>query len=156
MSNLNFTGFSCFLQKDHHTAENKVLGVSAGHQSKGSVGDLGQPLQPWQVTRRHAAPNTAELHNARQRMAENGALGTKRGPSPADRFENKHAVHQQIITQQRKLLKEQQEQIARLMEKQSLMGLELEMEKAAQVTQLSALQEAKRCSFGPGEHRLAH
>ncbi|KAM4718347.1 coiled-coil domain-containing protein 191 [Anableps anableps] len=139
-------------KKDHHAAENKVINASTGHQSNTSVGNVGQPLQPWQVTRRHAAPTAAELRNARQRTTENGILSNKCMPSPAGRFENRHAVQQQIITQQRKLLKDQQEQIALLKEKQSLMGLELEMEKAAQVTQLSALREAKSGSFGPREH----
>lgn len=119
------------------------------------MGDAGQPLQPWQVTRRHIAPTAEDLHNARQRVTENRVLGNKRTASPAGRFENRHAVQKQIITQQRKLLKEQQEQITRLKEQQIFTGLELEMEKAAQITQLSALQEAKRCSFAPGEHRLA-
>uniref|UniRef100_M4A6L9 Coiled-coil domain containing 191 n=1 Tax=Xiphophorus maculatus TaxID=8083 RepID=M4A6L9_XIPMA len=127
--------------------ENEVLEASTGHQSKNSVGDAGQPLQPWQVTRRHIAPTAEDLHNARQRVTENRVLGNKRTASPAGRFENRHAVQKQIITQQRKLLKEQQEQITRLKEQQIFTGLELEMEKAAQITQLSALQEAKRCKF---------
>ncbi|XP_008394554.1 coiled-coil domain-containing protein 191 isoform X3 [Poecilia reticulata] len=108
--------------------------------------------EPWQVTRRHTAPTAEELHDARQRVTDNRVLGNKRTASPAGRFENRHAAQKQIITQQRKLLKEQQEQITRLKEKQIFTGLELEMEKAAQITQLSALQEAKRCSFAPGEH----
>ncbi|XP_023182579.1 coiled-coil domain-containing protein 191 isoform X2 [Xiphophorus maculatus] len=139
-------------KKGCHAAENEVLEASTGHQSKNSVGDAGQPLQPWQVTRRHIAPTAEDLHNARQRVTENRVLGNKRTASPAGRFENRHAVQKQIITQQRKLLKEQQEQITRLKEQQIFTGLELEMEKAAQITQLSALQEAKRCSFAPGEH----
>ncbi|XP_043961421.1 coiled-coil domain-containing protein 191 [Gambusia affinis] len=139
-------------KKGCHAAENEVLEASTGHQSKASVGDEAQPLQPWQVTRRHIAPTTEELRNARQRVTENRVLGNKRTASPTGRFENRHAVQKQIITQQRKLLKEQQEQITRLKEQQIFTGLELEMEKAAQITQLSALQEAKRCSFAPGEH----
>ncbi|XP_014883235.1 coiled-coil domain-containing protein 191 isoform X2 [Poecilia latipinna] len=139
-------------EKGRHAAEIEVLEASTGHQSKNSVGDAGQPLRPWQVTRRHTAPTAEELHDARQRVADNRVLGNKRTASPAGRFENRHAVQKQIITQQRKLLKEQQEQITRLKEKQIFAGLELEMEKAAQITQLSALQEAKRCSFAPREH----
>ncbi|XP_054893212.1 coiled-coil domain-containing protein 191 isoform X2 [Poeciliopsis prolifica] len=135
-----------------HATENEVLEASTGRQSKNSVGDAGQPLRPWEVTRRHIAPTAEELHNARQRVTENRVLGNKRTASPAGRFENRHAIQKQIITQQRKLLKEQQEQITRLKEKQIFTELELEMEKAAQITQLSALQEAKRCSSVPGEN----
>ncbi|XP_012712866.2 coiled-coil domain-containing protein 191 isoform X1 [Fundulus heteroclitus] len=134
-------------KKDHCAAEKEVLDASTGHQGQISVGEAAQPRQPWQVTRRHAAPTAAELHHARRRARENGAPGTTGG------CEKRHAVQQQIITQQRKLLKEQQEQIARLKAEQSVMGLELEMEKAAQLTQLSALREAKSCSSGPAEQR---
>ncbi|GLD75211.1 coiled-coil domain-containing protein 191 isoform X1, partial [Lates japonicus] len=95
---------------------------------------LGHPTQAWQVTRRHVAPTAAELH--RQRGEGSGPVCSKSAVSPGSRFENRHAAQQQIITQQRKLLKEQQEQIVRLKEEQSMMGLELEMEKTAQVSQL--------------------
>ena len=57
--------------------------------------------------------------------------------------------------QQRKLLKEQQEQLALLKEEKSMMGLELEMEKTAQLTQLSALRDTRPKShkFDPTEQR---
>ncbi|MED6254877.1 hypothetical protein ATANTOWER_001474 [Ataeniobius toweri] len=131
--------------KDHSAAENEVLDASTRHQGKASVGHVGQALQPWHVTRCHAAPTAAELQDTRRRIRENGVLSTE------GRSENRHAVHQQIITQQRKLLKKQQEQIAQLKEKQSLMVLELEMEKTVQLTQLSLLRKAKSCNLGPGE-----
>uniref|UniRef100_A0A3Q2CGQ0 Coiled-coil domain containing 191 n=1 Tax=Cyprinodon variegatus TaxID=28743 RepID=A0A3Q2CGQ0_CYPVA len=133
-----------FLLKDPCAAENEVLNASNGHQDKNSVAEVGRPLQPWQVTRRHTAPTTAQLHHAHGRTRENRVLGSE------CRSESRKAVQQQIIAQQRKLLKEQQEQIAQLKEKQSIMGLELDMEKAAQLTQLKAVREEKSCSFGPG------
>ncbi|MEQ2182296.1 hypothetical protein GOODEAATRI_020844, partial [Goodea atripinnis] len=148
-SNRIFIGLSYILWKDHSAAENEVLDASTQHQGKASVGHVGQALQPWHVTRCHAAPTAAELQDTRRRIRENGVLSTE------GRSENRHAVHQQIITQQRKLLKKQQEQIAQLKEKQSLMVLELEMEKTVQLTQLSLLRKAKSCSLGPGEQRLA-
>lgn len=120
--------------------------------------DVSRPSQPWQVTQRHAAPTAAELHEARQRVESGVSTRTKRTASPAGRFESRHVVQQQIITQQRKLLKEQQEKIARLTEKQNMLDLELEMEKTAQLTQLSVLRgsRARSCSFDPTEQRLAH
>ncbi|XP_015250786.1 PREDICTED: coiled-coil domain-containing protein KIAA1407 homolog [Cyprinodon variegatus] len=133
--------------KDPCAAENEVLNASNGHQDKNSVAEVGRPLQPWQVTRRHTAPTTAQLHHAHGRTRENRVLGSE------CRSESRKAVQQQIIAQQRKLLKEQQEQIAQLKEKQSIMGLELDMEKAAQLTQLKAVREEKSCSFGPGGQR---
>ncbi|KAM9332167.1 coiled-coil domain-containing protein 191 [Pholidichthys leucotaenia] len=86
-----------------------------------------QPSQPWQVNRRHAAPTATMLCETRQ--------NSKSTVSPGSRFENRHAVQQQIIAQQRKLLKEQQEQIARLKQEQNTSGLELEMKKSALTAQ---------------------
>lgn len=81
----------------------------------------------------------AELRQARQRVEDGSFASPIRAALPGSRFENRHAVQQQIITQQRKLLKEQQDQIALLREGQSMKGLELEMEKTAQLTELSLL-----------------
>lgn len=114
-----------------------------------------QPTQPWQVTRRHAAPTAVELQEARQRVEGRVSAPPKRPALPGSRLENRYAVQQQIITQQRKLLKEQQEQIVKLREAQSMKDLELEMERTAQLTQLSVLggSRAKSCSFDPTEQR---
>lgn len=97
-----------------------------------------RPSQPWQVTRRHAAPTAAELHRAWQKD-EGGACTRSVLVSPGSRFENRHAAQKQIIAQQRKLLKEQQEQITRLKQEQNMRGLRLEMERAAKVTQSTML-----------------
>ncbi|TMS16983.1 Coiled-coil domain-containing protein 191 [Larimichthys crocea] len=84
-----------------------------------------------------------------------GSTCPKRATSSGSRFENRHAVQQQIITEQRKLMKEQQEQIAQLKEEQSMKELELEMEKTAQLTQLSMLggSRPKSHKFDPAEQR---
>uniref|UniRef100_A0A3Q3FZT7 Coiled-coil domain containing 191 n=1 Tax=Labrus bergylta TaxID=56723 RepID=A0A3Q3FZT7_9LABR len=110
------------------------------NKRKAPVGALTQPTQPWQVTRHHAAPSAAELHEV-QRRGEGDGVPCLRSTGPlGSRFENRHAVQQQIITQQRNLLKEQQEQITRLKEEQSVVSLELDMERTAQLTQLSILR----------------
>lgn len=98
-----------------------------------------RPSQPWQVTRRHAAPTAAELHRAWQKEEEGGACIRSVLVSPGSRFENRHAAQKQIIAQQRKLLKEQQEQIIRLKQEQNMRGLTLEKERAAKVTQSTML-----------------
>lgn len=119
------------------------------------MGPVAQPTQPWQVTQRHAALTAAELHDARQRGEGGGFSRSKSAASPGSRFENRHAVQQQIITQQRKLLKEQQEQIARLKEAQSMMDLELDIEKPAQLSQPSIQGglRPKSHHFDPSEQR---
>ncbi|XP_041817683.1 coiled-coil domain-containing protein 191 [Chelmon rostratus] len=141
-------------KEDQHRPGTLAPDASAVHRNN-PVGTVAQPTQPWQVTRRHAAPTAAELHEVRRRGEGGGFACPKRAPSPGSRFENRHTIQQQIITQQRKLLKEQQEQIAQLREKQSMMGLELEMEKTAQLTQLSMLRGSrpKSHNFDPTEQR---
>uniref|UniRef100_A0A3Q4AH88 Uncharacterized protein n=1 Tax=Mola mola TaxID=94237 RepID=A0A3Q4AH88_MOLML len=121
------------------------------------VGTVVQLTQPWQVTRQHAAPSAPQLQEARQRAEGRGFSGPKNAASPVSRFERRCAAQQQIITQQRKLLKEQQEQIAQLSEERSMMGLELEMEKTSQLTQLSMQRESRprTRSSGPAEMEAA-
>ncbi|XP_034415898.1 coiled-coil domain-containing protein 191 isoform X2 [Cyclopterus lumpus] len=130
-------------KEDHHRSSTLAPNASAVPQHKTPVGAVAQPTQPWQVTRRHAAPTAAKLHGAQQRGEGGGFICLKSAVSPASRFENRHAVQQQIITQQRKLLKEQQEKIAQLKEEQSVKSLELEMEKTTQLTQLSMLRASR-------------
>ncbi|KAM3593051.1 uncharacterized protein V6R79_005140 [Siganus canaliculatus] len=137
---------------------------SAVHKKRLSVGAVDEPTEPWQVTRRHAAPTATGLHEVQQR----GEGSDKRGMSLGSRFENRHAVQQQIITQQRKLLKEQQEKIEQLRKEQSMMDLKLEMEKTAQLAKLTVqegskprshnvdppLQRAGRASRNPGKRSV--
>ncbi|XP_056290370.1 coiled-coil domain-containing protein 191 isoform X2 [Pseudoliparis swirei] len=126
---------------DHHRSSTLAHKASAALQTP--VGAVAQRTQPWQVTRHHAAPTAAELHGAQQRGEGGGFTSSKSPVLPGSRFENRHAVQEQIITQQRKLLKEQQEKIAQLKEEQSVKGLELEMEKISQLTQLSMLRASR-------------
>lgn len=123
-----------------------------------SAVSVAQPTQPWQVARRHAAPTAAELHKAQQKDEDGNLAHSKSMAAPGSRFEHRHAVQQQIITQQRKLLREQQVQIARLKEEQSMMGLELEAQKTAQLIQLSSPGGSKLKSYkcGPTEQRYVH
>ncbi|KAM9713161.1 coiled-coil domain-containing protein 191 [Menidia menidia] len=88
--------------------------------AKTSVRTVPRPFEPWKVTRRLTVPSAAELCEARQRVE----------------VEDRPTIQQQIIAQQRRLLQEQQEQIARLKEKQNLMDLQPEMEKPAQLSEV--------------------
>uniref|UniRef100_A0A3B4URV1 Coiled-coil domain containing 191 n=1 Tax=Seriola dumerili TaxID=41447 RepID=A0A3B4URV1_SERDU len=124
-------------KEDHHRSRTLAPDPPAVHQDKTHVGSVARPTQPWQVTRRHVALTAAELHDARQGGEGGGFTCSKSTVSPGSRFENRHAAQQQIITQQRRLLKEQQEKIAQLKEEQSMMGLEQEIKKNAQLSQLS-------------------
>ncbi|KAE8279864.1 Coiled-coil domain-containing protein 191 [Larimichthys crocea] len=135
-------------KEDHLRSGTSASNTSAAHKIKTPVGTVTQPTQPWQVTRHHAAPTATEVHEARHRSEGVGSTCPKRATSSGSRFENRHAVQQQIITEQRKLMKEQQEQIAQLKEEQSMKELELEMEKTAQLTQLSK-QRAQRVTGEP-------
>ncbi|XP_062235625.1 coiled-coil domain-containing protein 191 [Platichthys flesus] len=121
-------------KKDHHRSGSLARNASALQQDKTPGRTAAQPTQPWQVTRRHAAPTAAELQHARQQGVGGEA---KSAASPSDRLENRHAIQQQVIAQQRRLLKVQQDQIARLKEEQSVKGLEEEMKKTAQLSQPS-------------------
>ncbi|XP_035813965.2 coiled-coil domain-containing protein 191 isoform X2 [Amphiprion ocellaris] len=129
--------------------------ASAVHQDQPLVGSVARPSQPWQVTRRHAAPTSTQLRQAQQRREDGGFTCSKSSVSPGSRFENRHVAQQQIITQQRKLLKVQQEQIVRLKEEQNRMGLELELEKTAQLAQLAVRggSRPKSRDFEPKEQR---
>ncbi|XP_029004058.1 coiled-coil domain-containing protein 191 isoform X2 [Betta splendens] len=111
-----------------------------------------EPTEPWQVTRGHVAPDAAELREARRRGGGGGG-GPNAATSPGTRLESRHAAQQQIITQQRRLLREQQEQITRLRQEQSMMGLELEMEKATQLTRPAARGGSRTQNVNPTEQR---
>uniref|UniRef100_A0A671W8R0 Coiled-coil domain containing 191 n=1 Tax=Sparus aurata TaxID=8175 RepID=A0A671W8R0_SPAAU len=136
--------YQAVMAPPEHRSGTSAHNASAVQQNRTPVCTVAQPTQPWQVTRRHAAPMAAELRQARQRVEDGSFASPIRAALPGSRFENRHAVQQQIITQQRKLLKEQQDQIALLREGQSMKGLELEMEKTAQLTELSFTEERNR------------
>ena len=143
------------LKEDHQRSSTFAANTSTVHQSKTPAGTVVQLTQPWQVTRQHAAPTALQLQEARQRAERRDFSAPKNAASPVNRFERRFAAQQQVITQQRKLLKEQQEQIAQLSEEQSMMGLELEMEKCSQLPQLSMPRESRQRarSSGPAEQK---
>ncbi|KAL6097820.1 ccdc191 [Pungitius sinensis] len=144
-------------EKDHQRSSALAPKACAVAQHGNLEGAEARPALPWQVTRRHAAPTPAELRRAQRRLEGGGFAGSKGGVSPGGESETRRGVQRQIIAQQRKLLKDQQEQIAQLRREQSVMGLELEMERTAQLAQLSALRgaRAKSCDFDPGEQRAS-
>ncbi|KAG9283323.1 coiled-coil domain-containing protein 191 [Astyanax mexicanus] len=89
------------------------------------------PTQAWQVTRRHAALSPAELRQAHQRQPPNNAprcQSAERG----GRFEHRHLAQQQTIAEQRRLLKEQQELILHLQERQNFLDFRQEAERHAE------------------------
>ncbi|KAK6299620.1 hypothetical protein J4Q44_G00296530 [Coregonus suidteri] len=98
-------------------------------QGDGQPGAVVLRSLPWQVTRRNAAMSAGELRRARQR----GEVGIVGAALWGGRFQHRHASQQQTIAEQRRLLREQQEQIARLQEEQSMMGLRQEAQTAAQI-----------------------
>nr|XP_014014832.1 unnamed protein product [Salmo salar] len=108
-------------------------------QGNVQLGAVVPPTLPWQVTRRHAALSGDELRRARQRGEGGGDGGVGAVPLSRSaelrggRFERRHASQQQTIAEQRRLLREQQEQIARLQEGKGMMGLKQE----AQIAQLA-------------------
>lgn len=88
------------------------------------------PTQAWQVTRHHAALSMAELRRARQGQQQQTTRSgsAERG---SGQFKHGHVALQQTVAEQRRLLKEQQEQIQQLQERQNILELRHEAEKSA-------------------------
>ncbi len=86
------------------------------------------PTQAWQVMRRHAALSLAELQQARQGQHHQTSRSGNAELS-AGQFKHRHAALQQTVAEQRRLLKEQQEQIQHLQERQNILELRHEAEK---------------------------
>ncbi|XP_067234563.1 coiled-coil domain-containing protein 191 isoform X2 [Chanodichthys erythropterus] len=86
------------------------------------------PTQAWQVTHRHAALSMAELRRARQGQQTTRSGSAERG---GGQFKHGHVALQQTVAEQRRLLKEQQEQIQQLQERQNILELRHEAEKSA-------------------------
>ncbi|KAK2870058.1 hypothetical protein Q8A67_024450 [Cirrhinus molitorella] len=98
--------------------------IRTGHYSEAP------PTQAWKVTRRHAALSSAELRQAHQGQQQQ----TSRSGSAeltGGQFKHRHAALQQTVAEQRRLLKEQQEQIRHLQERQNILELKQEAEKTA-------------------------
>ena len=104
-----------------HSHTQKKTDVLPPAPSSGRQGDspavppLMRPPQPWQVTRRHAAVSACERRQAQRRRGAGG--GAAQGP----RSEPRHAAQQHTIALQRKLLREQQEQILLLQKERCLL-----------------------------------
>uniref|UniRef100_A0A8C7DKS7 Coiled-coil domain containing 191 n=1 Tax=Oncorhynchus kisutch TaxID=8019 RepID=A0A8C7DKS7_ONCKI len=126
----------------------------------GPLGAVVLHALPWQVTRRNAALSAGELRRARERGEVGDGDGSV-GAAPRShtaavcggRFEHRHASQQQTIAEQRKLLREQQEQIARLQEEQSMMGLRQEAQTSAQIA-VPASPRPRGMTSDPKESRL--
>ncbi|CAN9506299.1 unnamed protein product [Ophioblennius macclurei] len=143
--------FEASTNEAHQRSRALTPKTSTAHPPRTTTPAAVWPSEPWQVSRRHASPNAAELCEASRRGQGDGAVCAKNAASTGAGFESTHATHRHIITQQRKLLKEQQEQIARLKGEQNIMGLQLEMERSAQLACQSAPggSRPRSCSTDP-------
>lgn len=106
-------------------------------QKQAAIVGAGRSIQP-RVTRGHTAPTDAQVQQARQKVESQHLAGPRRA-AVVGKHGSRHTLHREIIGQQRKQLREQQEQIALLMEKQNIKGLEVDMERMAQLEQISLL-----------------
>lgn len=82
------------------------------------------------MTRHHAAVSVAEVGEGRRR---NGAPRCQSTEMHGGRFEHRHMAQQKTITEQKRLLKEQQDIISELQERQNLLELRQEAEKVEQL-----------------------
>nr|XP_055038099.1 coiled-coil domain-containing protein 191 isoform X1 [Misgurnus anguillicaudatus] len=87
------------------------------------------PTQAWQVTRRHATLTPAELRQAREGQLQHTTARSRCADLPGERFKHRHAALQQTVAEQKRLLKEQQEQIQHLQERQNMLELRHDVEK---------------------------
>ncbi|MBN3299148.1 CC191 protein, partial [Amia calva] len=114
------------------------LGRTPSAPVPGSAGSqwVSEPREAWQVTRRHAALSAKELSRAgEQPDSSQQGRGSGRGRLVlGGRFENRHAFQQELLEQQRRQLREQEETIQELQENQRLMMLRQEAERVAMAT----------------------
>ncbi|NP_001009986.1 coiled-coil domain-containing protein 191 [Danio rerio] len=103
-------------------------GSSTAQVTNSSGRSEAQLTQAWQVTRRHAALSMAELRRARQTQQSSRSRGAELS---GGQFKHRHAALQQTVAEQRRLLKEQQEQILLLQERQNILELRRAEEKMA-------------------------
>ncbi|XP_056594148.1 coiled-coil domain-containing protein 191 isoform X2 [Triplophysa dalaica] len=86
--------------------------------------------QAWQVTRRHTALSPSELQQAREgQKVQQCVLRTRGAELTGEQFKHRHAALQQTVGEQRRLLKEQQEQILQLQQRQNMLELRHTVEK---------------------------
>lgn len=119
-----FHNLSCFIPPQEVSAA-PDSGSSTAQITNSSGRSEAQLTQAWQVTRRHAALSLAELRRAHQSSRSRGA------ELSGGQFKHRHAALQQTVAEQRRLLKEQQEQILLLQERQNILELRHEEDKTA-------------------------
>ncbi|KAM9436713.1 coiled-coil domain-containing protein 191 [Clarias gariepinus] len=88
------------------------------------------PTQAWQVTHRHAAVSSAE---AREGQKLSGAPRCQSAEMRGGRYDHRHLAQQRTIAEQKRRLKEQQDIISELQERQKILELRQEAEKAEQL-----------------------
>lgn len=102
------------------------------------------------MTRRHTAPTEVQVQEALQKVEGQRSADPRKAGAVVGKHGSRYTLQREIITQQRKQLREQQEQIALLTEKQNIKGLEVDMERMAQLAQISLLG-GSRPESGDGE-----
>ncbi|XP_062376875.1 coiled-coil domain-containing protein 191 [Sardina pilchardus] len=141
-------------------ATDGARGDARGDACGGGGGSL--PKQAWQVTRGHGALTVAELQQlARRKGPQEGLLAdAPRCPGVelrGGRFEHRHAAQRQVIAEQRRLLRDQQEVIARLQETRSMAELRTRATAHAPagpgqpITRLDGHQQPPKNLQGPSE-----
>uniref|UniRef100_A0AAV2L9U7 Uncharacterized protein n=1 Tax=Knipowitschia caucasica TaxID=637954 RepID=A0AAV2L9U7_KNICA len=133
-------------QSEHSAASDTRL-VSQKKNPGADMAPVTLPTEPWQISRQHVAPTRAEIQRALHKDRDSSCVKTF--TTPGARFEHRHTTQQQIISQQRKLLKEQQEQIIQLKKDQHVMGLELDVQKTAQLLQKTSASDTRPRSLKP-------
>lgn len=99
------------------------------------------------MTRRHTALSPSELQQAREGQKEQQAVLRTRGAElTGEQFKHRHAALQQTVGEQRRLLKEQQEQILHLQQRQNMLELRHEVEKTALLATVGPPGALSMCS----------
>lgn len=126
---------SCFF-KFHFLPQDRSAEISSPAAPSTLTNNAGAshapPTQAWQVTRRHAALTPSELGQAREgQKAQQTVLQSRGAEQTGEHFKHRHAALQQTVAEQRRLLKEQQEQILHLQQRQNVLELRHEAERTA-------------------------
>ena len=100
----------------------------ARSEAHGNARGGSPPKVAWQVTRGHAALSAAELQqlarrNGQQQGPLTGAPRSLGAELHGGRFEHRHAAQQQVIAEQQRRLREQQELIAQLQDTHNMAEL---------------------------------
>lgn len=110
----------------------EIISLAApGTLTNNTVPSDAPPTQPWQVTRRHAALTPSELREVHEGQLQNTVARSRGTELTGEPFKHRHVALQQTVAEQRRLLKEQQEQILHLQQRQNMLELKHEAEKTA-------------------------